>query len=89
MSISLYHLHTLLSHTSITINRLIKKTHTFYFHYTWLKKAHVGIIGIFVTRSYLLPLLLQIYGQDNIVRLGSCFLYLYTLLRNHSENAIQ
>lgn len=90
ISISLYHLHTLVSHIFITINRInFKKPDTFYFHYTQVKKAPVGIAGIFIIRNNLLLLILQIYGQENIVSLGSCFPNLYTLLRNRSGNVLQ
>jgi len=54
ISISLYHLHTSLSHIFITINRISKKTHTFSFHYTQLKKAPVGITGTVTIRHNLL-----------------------------------
>jgi len=34
-------------------------------------------------------LILQIYGPDSIVSLGSCFLNLYISFQNHSGNALQ
>lgn len=60
---------------------LIQQT-PFCFHYTWLKKALVVITEIFIIISNLLLLIFHIYGQDNIIILGSFFL-------NHLGNALQ